>query len=217
MSDPHYKKQRAYRRLAAVMLSMVVLVCAKPAELIGEDDQLHALKQHRIALVRSLLLTQDGAMGAAGLLAQSVVHESERHSLDPVLVLAVIQVESRFDHKAVSSRGAQGLMQVQKVAVDELVGEGKLPARRHNLKDPQVNVRIGVSYLAHLIEMFGDVNTALAAYNWGPTRIREKLTANQSIPSEYTGRVLRAQRSLEIELARLETEPGGVGAAASAG
>jgi soluble lytic murein transglycosylase-like protein len=116
----------------------------------------------------------------------------------------VIQVESRFDRKAVSPRGAHGLMQVQQVAVDELVDEGKLSARQHDLKDPQVNVQIGVSYLAHLVELFGELNTALAAYNSGPTRIRGTLAANQTIPSEYVSKVLSARRSLESQLARLD-------------
>jgi soluble lytic murein transglycosylase-like protein len=149
-------------------------------------------------------VARDGALGAADIVARSILQESEKHSLDPVLVLAVIQIESRFDRNAVSTRGAQGLMQVRRVVVDELVGEGKIPARPHDLNDPQVNVEIGVSYLAHLVEMFGDLNIALAAYNWGPTRIREKLAANQTIPLQYVSKVLRTQRWLEIELTEID-------------
>jgi soluble lytic murein transglycosylase-like protein len=193
------------RALGAALSAALLLVCAHPARLIGEDYQVQAAKRHRLSKLHSWLAAQDGAMGTAGALAESIVQVSEKHSLDPLLVLAVIQVESRFDRKAVSPRGAQGLMQVKQVAVDELVDEGKLSMRQHDLKDPQVNVQIGVSYLAHLIELFGDLNIALAAYNWGPSRTRETLAANQTLPSQYVSKVLSAQRSLESQLARFDS------------
>jgi soluble lytic murein transglycosylase-like protein len=190
--------------VSVALATALLLVVVGPADLIGEDYQLRAAKERRASQLHSWLAARDGAVGAADVVARSILQESEKHSLDPVLVLAVIQIESRFDRKAVSTRGAQGLMQVRGVVVDELIGEGKIPARRHDLKDPQVNVEIGVSYLAHLVEIFGDLNIALTAYNWGPTRIREKLAANQTIPSQYASKVLRAQRSLEIELAEID-------------
>lgn len=190
--------------MSTALAAALLLVVSGPADLIGEEYQLQAAKKRRASQLHSWLAVQEGAVGATDVLARSILQEAEKHSLDPVLVLAVIQIESRFDRKAVSTRGAQGLMQLQRVVVDELVGEGKIPARRHDLKDPQANVEIGVSYLAHLVEMFGDLNIALAAYNWGPTRIREKLAANQTIPSQYASKVLRAQRLLEIELAEID-------------
>jgi soluble lytic murein transglycosylase-like protein len=196
-------KTRLTRNRVALAAALLLVVVG-PADLIGEEYQLQAAKERRASQLHSWLAARDGAVGAADVVARSILQESEKHALDPVLVLAVIQIESRFDRKAVSTRGAQGLMQVRRVVVDELVGEGKIPAHRHDLKDPQVNVEIGVSYLAHLVEMFGDLNIALAAYNWGPTRIREKLAANQTIPSQYVSKVLRAQRSLEIELAEID-------------
>ena len=205
MPPTTHTRDSSQRRLAA-MTAALFLICATPAMLIGEDQQADALTQYRVAQLQSLVLAQHGAMGAASIVAESVVRQSERHALDPVLVLAVIQVESRFDPAAVSPRGAQGLMQVKKIVVDELVDEGKLPAGRRDLKDPKVNVEVGVSYLAHLVEMFGDLHTALAAYNWGPTRIREKIAADQRIPSDYVSKVLRAQRFLEFELARVDAD-----------
>jgi soluble lytic murein transglycosylase-like protein len=194
------KNRRArLRALGAALSTALLLVCAHPARLIGEDYQVQAAKQHRLSKLHSWLAAQDGAIGNADALAESIIQVSEKHSLDPLLVLAVIQVESRFDRKAVSPRGAHGLMQVQQVAVDELVDEGKLSMRQHDL-----NVQISVSYLAHLVELFGELNTALAAYNSGPTRIRGTLAANQTIPSEYVSKVLSARRSLESQLARLD-------------
>ena len=207
MAETYSQKDRRprLRVLGAALGAALLLVCARPARLIGEDYQVQAAKRHRLLKLHSWLAAQDGAMGSADALAESIVRVSEKHSLDPLLVLAVIQVESRFDRRAVSPRGAQGLMQVKQVVVDELVDEGKLSTREHDLKDPQVNVQIGVSYLAHLIELFGDLNIALAAYNWGPSRIRDTLAAEQAIPSQYVSKVLSAQRSLESELARFDT------------
>jgi soluble lytic murein transglycosylase-like protein len=204
MGKTRFIGNRPRRWMSTALAAALLLVVGGPAELIGEEYQLQAAKARRASQLHSWLAARDGAVGAADVVARSILQESEKHSLDPVLVLAVIQIESRFDRKAVSTRGAQGLMQVRRAVVDELVGEGKIPARRHDLKDPQVNVEIGVSYLAHLVELFGDLNIALAAYNWGPSRIREKLAANQTIPSQYVSKVLRAQRSLEVELAEID-------------
>lgn len=204
---------RFYRLMVGFAIGATCVVAA-PAGLLDERDQVGALQKARIVRLQSWLAAQNGAVGSAELLARSVLRESTRHALDPVLVLAVIHVESRFDRNAVSSRGAQGLMQVQRIALDELVGEGKLPAGRRDLRDPLVNVEVGVSYLAHLVEMFGDLPTALAAYNWGPSRIREKIAAKEEIPSAYVQKVLTIQRSLEVELARVELEKSDAAAAA---
>ena len=205
---------RSFRRLFWAALMVVPLVlCSAPASLIGHDQQIRGLQQHRLAKIHTWLLAQDGA-AETQLLAQSVVRESQRYSLDPALILAVIHVESRFDPVALSPRGAQGLMQIKNVAVTELIDEGKLPARRHDLEDPAVNVHIGVSYLVHLIEMFGDLHTALAAYNSGPTRVRGKLAANEPIPSDYAEKVLGTRHSVKTELAQIEVDLNSIGKAA---
>src|SRR6185295_2638131 len=76
------------------------------------------------------------------------------------LVRAVIQVESEFDRNAVSSKGAQGLMQLM-----------PFTARRFGVLDPfdaRQNVFAGVQYLRLLLDMFaGDVSMALASFNAG--------------------------------------------------
>jgi soluble lytic murein transglycosylase-like protein len=189
--------------LVAAIVSAVLL--AHPRRLIGESERADAARQQQTAKIESWLGSQDpGIDGAlAAELARGIVAASERHALDPALVLAVIQVESGFDPRAVSPRGAQGLMQVRPVVVAALIDEGKIdPSKRHrSLKDPLVNVQIGASYLALLNEMFGDVRVALTAYNWGPTRIREKLRSKQKLPLGYATKVLSVQRVLEQQLA----------------
>jgi soluble lytic murein transglycosylase len=85
---------------------------------------------------------------------------ADTYNVDPVLVHAVIQVESDFNPRCVSRKGARGLMQ--------LIPE---TAHRYGVKDvfdPEDNIRGGVHYLADLLDMFGhDMQRALAAYNAG--------------------------------------------------
>ena len=58
------------------------------------------------------------------------------------------------------------------------------------LFDPVSNVRLGVPYLRELLDRYGSVTTALAAYNWGPTRIAERLRQGEPVPALYAQRVL---------------------------
>jgi soluble lytic murein transglycosylase-like protein len=83
------------------------------------------------------------------------------HGLSPDLVRAVIQVESGFNPRAVSPKGAMGLMQLMPATATEYgVGDPF---------DPADNVRAGVAYLRRLLDRYdGRVELALAAYNAGP-------------------------------------------------
>jgi soluble lytic murein transglycosylase-like protein len=91
---------------------------------------------------------------------------SEREDLDPALVMALVQVESRFNPTVVSHKGAVGLMQINP------------PTARYlglkNPTDPEANLRAGIKYLGRLSRMFdNDLHLMLAAYNAGPNRVRE--------------------------------------------
>jgi Transglycosylase SLT domain len=82
------------------------------------------------------------------------------YGVDPVLVRAVIQVESNFDPQCVSNKGARGLMQ--------LMPETAKRYGIRNIFDPEENIRGGVRELAELLTMFHyDLPRALAAYNAG--------------------------------------------------
>jgi soluble lytic murein transglycosylase-like protein len=168
-------------------------------------DEAGARKTRERIKIYSVLKSHDMKLSEASLwnVTESVVEESAKHSLDPMLVLAVIKVESRFDHRAVSPRGALGLMQIRPIVVDELVDEGKIPERKSkkNLRDPILNIKIGVAYLSYLKKMFSHLPFALAAYNSGPTRIRVKLEAKEKIPLGYANKVVAVQLSFNKHMA----------------
>ena len=60
------------------------------------------------------------------------------------------------------------------------------------LFDPIINVRLGTAYLRQLADQFGDVNIALAAYNWGPGRINRRIRRGATVPSLYIEQVMEA-------------------------
>lgn len=110
-----------------------------------------------------------------------IAAESRRAGYDPLLILAVIDVESDFDEGAVSNKGARGLMQVKPSTLHYVAGrEGLRLTRREVAEDPTVSVRLGIRYLRDLQDQFGgDLDLALMAYNAGPTRIRRALKQKQ--------------------------------------
>ena len=96
-----------------------------------------------------------------------VINEvSGRHHLDPDLINSVIHAESGFNPRAVSPKGAQGLMQLMPQTASKL-GVG-------NAFDPSANVEGGTRYLRELLERYNfDLIKALAAYNAGPQRVEQ--------------------------------------------
>jgi len=126
--------------------------------------------------------------------AESVVPIVDRYArrfqLDPLMVLAVIQVESRFDPTAVSGQGAIGLMQLQGPTARDLAMDLGLQWTGDDLLfDPDLNVMLGCAYLRRLIDRFGDQDAALAAYCSGPTLVESRRDVNGRIPLAYSDRV----------------------------
>jgi soluble lytic murein transglycosylase-like protein len=95
----------------------------------------------------------------------AIDRHSEAQSLDPKLVRAMIQVESGYNHRARSHKGAMGLMQLMPATASLYSVE--------NPYDPDDNVRGGTRYLRYLVDKFpGRLDLAVAAYNAGPGAVQ---------------------------------------------
>jgi hypothetical protein len=91
---------------------------------------------------------------------------SDRHHIDPDFISSVIHAESGFNPRAVSPKGAQGLMQLMPGTASKLGVS--------NAFDPRANVEGGTRYLTELLQRYNfDVIKALAAYNAGPLRVQQ--------------------------------------------
>lgn len=126
-------------------------------------------------------------------LANTIVREARAQGLEPHLVAAVIEVESAGRPLAVSHVGALGLMQILPETGRELAQKHGVPwSGPDTLFDPAINVKLGAAYLRELTNRYGDVSIALAAYNWGPGVIDQRLRDGDTLPSEYIDSVMRA-------------------------
>jgi soluble lytic murein transglycosylase len=115
-------------------------------------------------------LTEDNARS----ISRAVYEESERYALDYRLVLAVMKVESNFSHKAVSSKGARGLLQIKPSLAKYIASDVGIEWQgARTLDEPDKNVKIGVHLLSGLIGNSENLHMALHAYNMGPTRLKE--------------------------------------------
>lgn len=99
--------------------------------------------------------------------AEIIAAAAQAHGVDPILVKALIQVESGYRPTARSPRGAVGLMQIMPAT-----------AREYNVRnpfDPKANIEAGVKHLKALLDRFGGERTelALAAYNAGPGAVEK--------------------------------------------
>jgi soluble lytic murein transglycosylase-like protein len=119
-------------------------------------------------------------------IASLVDKSAENHQVDPKLVHAIIQVESGYNPRAVSNKGAQGLMQ--------LIPSTAQRFGVQNSFNPQQNIEGGVTYLKYLLDLFnGNVPLTVAAYNAGENAVLKK----GGIPA-YTETVNYVQRVTDL-------------------
>lgn len=100
---------------------------------------------------------------------EDILRYSSEYDLDPYLVMSIIWVESKFEPKAASGKGACGLMQIIPSTGQWIAKEiGIDNYNDDKLFDPKININMGCWYLNYLLNVFEyDTHLALAAYNGG--------------------------------------------------
>lgn len=94
-----------------------------------------------------------------------------KYGISPALLAAMIKKESEFDPEAIGKAGEIGLGQIMEITA------GDLGLSQEDLRDPEKNIDGSARYLAQQLREFNyDTTKALAAYNWGPGRVREAVS-----------------------------------------
>lgn len=152
-------------------------------------------------VLKLILRFSDGISSSqAKKLAKLIIEECDLYEIDPSLVLAIIQVESNFSPTAVSGKGAMGLMQVMPSTAEYLAEKlGISITGKKALHDPFLNVRLGIYYLSLLEDRFDNVEDAIFAYYYGPSRFESNRYLSRKFP-RYVKKVLSFKSLLEEEM-----------------
>ncbi|HLY59656.1 MAG TPA: lytic transglycosylase domain-containing protein [Terriglobia bacterium] len=191
------RSQRLFARAVLMMGAMfaplpATLIQARPAQIASVVDQ----QGHRVfvnAAEPPLPSTGKNRKSHSRYVASPtpeistlVEKSSGDHQVDPKLVHAIIQVESGYNSRAVSRKGAEGLMQLIPATAERYGVQ--------NTFNPKQNIEGGVTYLRYLLDLFkGNVPLTLAAYNAGENAVIKK----GGIPP-YTETVDYVQRVTDI-------------------
>jgi soluble lytic murein transglycosylase-like protein len=143
-----------------------------------------------VLFLKVLLLKPDIDVQLAHTIAEQTHRNSQLYGRDPNLVLAIMAVESDFNPKATSVVGAQGLMQVMPHWKRVLGING-------DLFDVETNIRHGMQILGFYMEMYGDLETALTAYNRGPGPVDFALQKGKDARNGYAAKVLATYERLK--------------------
>ncbi|MFZ0341041.1 MAG: lytic transglycosylase domain-containing protein [Gaiellaceae bacterium] len=124
---------------------------------------------------------------------------AHQDDLDPALLAAVIEAESKFNPDARSDAGAVGLMQLTPATAKGIAQyTGGSRFRLSDLTNPDINIRYGAWYLGHLLARYGNERLALAAYNAGQENVDRWQQAHEGIQFEetkdYVAKVERLQK-----------------------
>jgi soluble lytic murein transglycosylase len=115
----------------------------------------------------------------------AIKQEARRYGVDPYFAAGLIRQESVFNSNAISRVGARGLMQVMPTTgqlVSRQQGGGNVTA--NDLLNPQLNIKLGMNYLAQMLGQLGRPEYAAAGYNAGPGRAKAWVAARGSLDME---------------------------------
>lgn len=193
-SRGHVMTQVAHlaRPSLAVAEAVVIEPRSEPAPVQVAEPQLAPTPEQRL-LAEFIARRYRVAESASHEFVATAYRVGREYSVDPVLILAIMAIESRYNPVAESSMGAMGLMQViPRYHPEKLVAHGGDDA----LLDPQVNIRVGTWVLHEYLRSHGDLETALQRY----------AGALDEPTSQYAGKVLAEKARLQQILARSRRE-----------
>ena len=147
-------------------------------------------------------------------ISKAIYEESVKYNFNPLLVAALVNVESNFRPEAVSNAHAYGLCQVRRFIAPELaINIGiEWDGAEKTLFDPIKNIKLGVYYLSILNRNFDDLKTAIIAYNQGPYYVQGELSNSRELNKTYLNKVLNYYaelRGFSIEEIDFEMESEG--------
>lgn len=119
--------------------------------------------------------------------AEVIVSLSTEMEMDPVPLVTMAAIESAFQPTAISSANAVGVMQITPITEKHV---NKLYALNLDRTNPVDNLKIGILYWRTLGELFNrNTTNMVAAYNAGPTRVRDFITRKRPLPSETVNHI----------------------------
>jgi LAS superfamily LD-carboxypeptidase LdcB len=130
----------------------------------AQRSQLICFNEDGVLQESTIHTVQEGVPASYQLWAEAIESTANRHGIPPALFAGLVHAESGFDHSVISHAGAIGLAQLMPGTAN---GLGVDPY------DPLQNLDGGARYLADMLDQFGDIRLALAAYNAGPGRVRQ--------------------------------------------
>ena len=137
-------------------------------------------------------------------LVDIVAENSERFGYDPLLLLAVINVESRFEKEAMGQKqsgeysGAMGLMQLKFETALEMAEKLKIPlASEEDLFKPEINIPLGIYYLTRMVVQFEGLPLGIMAYNQGPATVRKGLKGEVPLSRKYYHLIMQSYFKLK--------------------
>ena len=92
---------------------------------------------------------------------------SQQYNVEENLIYAIIKAESNFKANAISHQNAKGLMQLMEPTAKDVAKRFGIELTDDNIIEPETNINIGTKYISTLLDKYGSVEVALAAYNAG--------------------------------------------------
>jgi len=222
------RNQIWFSELVGVLIVSIILIAlgsfgialmAKQNTIRANAQKLARLKADRIVFSGTLAQWQDKDIISAtltefvkgrvsrqsiNLLVQQVYQSSRTYGYDPLLVLAVIHVESVFDADALGRyrdgnfSGAIGLMQLKFETAQEVAKDLGISLESvEELHIPEINIALGVAYLTQVIAQFHSLKLGILAYNQGPGVILESISGKRPLSVRYYNKVLKSYYKLK--------------------